>query len=99
MANGLRRRDSTKPQEIIIFDGSYLPRVPFVGWSPPDERVVRQYYPYQVGPVNQWGFGDYTLYPHDGRVNVLFHGGHVGSFDPQAFVPVWEAGYSLRQTN
>jgi len=93
--NGRRDFETTKPGEIIILDGSFLPLAP-PGWSPGADARVRPYYQYELGPPNIYAYGDFTFYPHDGLVNVLFHTGHAVSHSPEGFGPVWERGYSGR---
>ena len=93
--NGRRDFETTKPVEIIILDGSYLPLAP-PGWSPDADNRVRPYYQYELGPPNLYATGDFTFYAHDGQVNVLFHGGQAAGFSPESFLSVWENGYSGR---
>ena len=81
--------EDVKNDRIIIHDGGYMP----------DLKRVAPYYQYEHGPVGDFPgyvaptYYDFTNYIHSGEVNVLFNGGHVGSFTQTEFLPVWVQGY------
>ena len=81
--------EGEKNSRIIIHDGGYMP----------DVKRVMHYYQYEHGPVGDFSgyvqdfYWDVTNYIHNDKVNVLFNGGHVGTFTQIEFLPVWVEGY------
>ena len=94
-----RKASDTKPREIIVFDGSYMPVSPHPQWSGPDTKRVRPYIQYELGPVKLYYEWDFCTYPHLEKLNVLFHAGNVGSYTEYDFLDVWEEGYSCRYSS